>query len=148
MWHSTGYGLLWCSIGSSKIAVEEGFVMFESRRKLLRTLWGAAGILAAGRWAYGAAQTPQPMASPNAPTNQNVPAGMNGPDLIKPDKPAANPVIQEQIAASVQQLFKLATELKEEVEHTNLNATFSIAFVKKAQQIEKLARQIKDRAKG
>jgi len=88
------------------------------------------------------------MASPNAPTNQNVPAGMNGPDLIKPDKAAPNPVIQEQIATSVQQLYKLAGELKEEVEHTNLNTTFSLAFVKKAQQIEKLAKQIKDRAKG
>lgn len=122
--------------------------MSESRRKMLRMLSGAVGILAAERWGYGAAQTPQPMASPNAPTNQNVPAGMNGPDLIKPDKAAPNPVIQEQIATSVQQLYKLAGELKEEVEHTNLNTTFSLAFVKKAQQIEKLAKQIKDRAKG
>jgi len=122
--------------------------MIESRRAMLRALSGAVGILTAGRWVYGAAQTPQPMASPNAPKNQNVPAGMNGPDLIKPDKPTPNPLIQEQIAASVQQLFKLATELKDEVEHTNLNMTFSVMFIKKAQQIEKLAKQIKDRAKG
>jgi len=122
--------------------------MFESRRKLLRTFTQIAGILAVGPSVYGAGQTPQPMASPNAPQNQNVPAGMNGPDLIKPDKSPTSPVVQEQIAASVQQLFKLATELKDEVEHTNLNTTFSVAFVKKAQQIEKLAKQIKDRAKG
>jgi hypothetical protein len=121
--------------------------MLESRRQMLRTL-GTTGILMAAPWMYAEAQTPQPMASPNAPTNQNVPAGMNGPDLIKPDKPATNPLMQEQIAASVHQLFKLATELKDEVEHTNLNTTFSLAFVKKAQQIEKLAKQIKDRAKG
>jgi hypothetical protein len=122
--------------------------MFETRRKMLGMISAVGGILAAGRGASAMAQTPQPMASPNAPKNQNVPAGMNGPELIKPDKPAPNPVIQEQIAASVQQLFKLATELKDEVEHTNLNTTFSVAFVKKAQQVEKLAKQIKDRAKG
>jgi len=122
--------------------------MFESRRKILAVLGGFAGIFVASRLSQGAAQIPQPMASPNAPSNQNVPAGMNGPDLIKPDKPLPNPVMQEQIAASVQQLFKLATELKNDVEHTNLNTTFSVAFVKKAEQIEKLAKQIKSRAKG
>jgi len=125
--------------------------MFKSRRKILCTLAGGVGILAAGRWMEAYAQTPQPMPSPNAPANQNVPAGMNGPDLIKPDKPdkaPPNPLIQEQIAAAVQQLYKLATELKDEVEHTNLNTTFSISFIKKAQRIEKLAKQIKSRAQG
>jgi hypothetical protein len=122
--------------------------MLESRRRILRTLSGAIGLLAGSSWIAGIAQTPQPMASPNAPSNQNVPAGLNGPDLIKPDKPAPNPVIQEQIAASVQQLYKLAVELRDEVEHTNLNTTFSLGFVKKAEQIEKLAKQIKNRVKG
>jgi hypothetical protein len=122
--------------------------MFNSRRNVLRTLSGAVAMLAAGRWAGAAGQTPQPMPSPNAPKNQNAPAGMDGPDLIKPEKAPPNPLIQEQIAGSVQQLYKLATELKDEVEHTNLNATFSLTFVKKAQQIEKLAKLIKDRAKG
>jgi hypothetical protein len=55
---------------------------------------------------------------------------------------------QEQIAALVQQVYKLASELKDEVEHTNLTAVFPLSFVKKAQQIEKLAKQIKDRTKG
>jgi hypothetical protein len=123
-------------------------VIFNSRRKMLGSLAGVAGILATGRWADGYAQTPQPMASPNAPTNQNVPGGLNGADLIKPDKVPPTPMIQQQIAASVQQLYRLAAELKEEVEHTNLNTTFSLAFVKKAQQIEKLAKQIKTQAKG
>ena len=64
------------------------------------------------------------------------------------DKAAPNPMNQEQIAAMVQQLYKLASELKEEVEHTNLAAVFPVTFVKKAQEAEKLAKQIKDRAKG
>ena len=122
--------------------------MLASRRKVMAQLSMTIGVLSGGCWSFSASQAPHPIPSPNAPSNQNVPAGMNGPDLIKPDKPPANPVIQSQIASSVQQLLKLATELKEEVDHTNLNTTFSLAFVKKAQQIEKLAKQIKDKAKG
>lgn len=48
----------------------------------------------------------------------------------------------------VQQLYKLASELKNEVETTNLAAVFPVTFVKKAQEIEKLAKQIKDKTKG
>jgi hypothetical protein len=104
--------------------------------------------LAAAGWNAGLAQTPKPMASPNAPSNQNVPGGLNGPDYERPDKPAPNPVIQEQIASLVEQLYKVATELRDEVQHTNLNTTFSLGFVKKAEQAEKLAKQIKNRVKG
>ncbi len=53
---------------------------------------------------------------------------------------------QEQIAANVEQLYKLALELKTEVEQTNLSVTLPVDFVKKAQQIEKLAKQIRQRA--
>jgi len=119
----------------------------EARRSLLKTMASTAGMLL-GSSLKMEAQTPQPMASPNAPRNQNAPAGMDGPDIIHPDKAPNNPLLQQQIAANVQQLYKLATELKEEVERTNLNATFSITFVKKAQQIEKLAKQIKEKSKG
>jgi hypothetical protein len=123
--------------------------MIESRRSLFRTISGLAGALAAGPWLRSEAQNPpSPMPSPNAPSNQNVPAGMDGPDIMRPNKPPINPLNQEQIAASVEQLYRLAGELKDEVEHTDLRSTFPLTFVKKAQQIEKLAKQIKDRAKG
>lgn len=122
--------------------------MLESRRLLLKTVLGTAGTLATAEWMYAAFQHPQPMPSPNAPNNQNFPGGLNGPQPAKGDKAAPNPMNQEQIAAMVQQLYKLASELKEEVEHTNLAAVFPVTFVKKAQEAEKLAKQIKDRAKG
>ena len=122
--------------------------MLESRRRLLKTVVGTAGTLATAPWVYGAFQHPQPMPSPNAPNNQNFPGGLNGPQPTKGDKAAPNSMNQEQIAALVQQLYKLASELKEEVEHTNLAAVFPVTFVKKAQEAEKLAKQIKDRAKG
>lgn len=94
------------------------------------------------------AQTPQPFPSPNAPTNPNAPAGLDTPQIVKPQKAPPNTMNQEQIVASVQQLYKLAAELKDEAEHTNLKMTLPLDFVKKAQQIEKLAKQIKEHAKG
>jgi hypothetical protein len=122
--------------------------MLGSRRSLLKSVIATAGTVATAPWAFAAPQTPQPMPSPNAPTNQNFPGGLNGPPVSNKDKPAPNPMNREQIAAMVQQLYKLAAELKDEVEHTNLAAVFPVTFVKKAQQIEKLAKQIKDRTKG
>jgi hypothetical protein len=122
--------------------------MLESRRSLLKTIVGTAGTIATAPWMYAAFQHPPPMPSPNAPNNQNFPGGLNGPQPTKADKAAPNTMNQEKIAAMVQQLYKLASELKEEVEHTNLVAVFPVTFVKKAQEAEKLAKQIKDLAKG
>jgi hypothetical protein len=122
--------------------------MLESRRSLLKSVAGTAGAMATAPWMLAAPQTPQPMPSPNAPANQNFPGGLNGPPVSNTDKRATNPMNREQIAAMVQELYKLASELKDEAEHTNLAAVFPVTFVKKAQQIEKLAKQIKDRTKG
>jgi len=122
--------------------------MLKSRRSMLKSVVGSAGTLAAAPWMYAAFQHPQPMPSPNAPKNENFPGGLNGPPVSNSDKPAPNTMNGEQIAAMVQQLYKLASELKEEVEHTNLSAVFPVTFVKKAQEIEKLAKHIKDRTKG
>jgi len=123
--------------------------MLDSRRSFMRAVAAMAGAVAAGLAPAVAAQgPPQPLPSPNAPANQNVPAGMDGPEIIKPNKPAVNPLNQEQIAAKVQQLYKLAGDLKDQVEHTDLKSMFPLDFVKKAQQAEKLAKQIKDLAKG
>jgi hypothetical protein len=95
-----------------------------------------------------ALQSPQYQPSPNAPRNQNAPAGMDGPEIIHPDKDAPNSINQMQIVGLVHQLHKLSGELQDEVDHTDIKATFPLSVVKKAQQIEKLAKQIKDRAKG
>ena len=122
--------------------------MFKSRRSLLKSVAGTAGTLAAAPWMYAALQHPQPMPSPNAPNNQNFPGGLNGPPVSNSDKPTTNTMNGEQIDTMVQQLYKLASELKEEVEHTNLAAVFPVPFVRKAQEIEKLAKRIKDKTKG
>ena len=49
---------------------------------------------------------------------------------------------QKQLAADKAKLLKLATELKEEMDKTNLD-TLSLSIIRKANQIEKLAHSVK-----
>jgi hypothetical protein len=55
---------------------------------------------------------------------------------------------QKDIKKDVEKLFELATELKTEVEKTDATTILSMAMVKKTEEIEKLAKQIRDHAKG
>jgi len=125
-------------------------MMIRSRRSILIVgATGAAGALTEILGSRGEAlQSPQYRPSPNAPGNANAPAGMDGPEIIHPDKDAPNNINQMQIVGLVHQLYKLSGELQDEVDQTNIKATLSLSVVKKAQLIEKLAKQIKERAKG
>ena len=92
--------------------------------------------------------TPQPRQSPNAPANQNVPQGLDGrPLAVETGKQEVDRQNQQEIRLEVQRLYAMATELKDEMDKTNANAVLSLSVVKRAQDIEKLAKQIKDRAK-
>jgi hypothetical protein len=55
---------------------------------------------------------------------------------------------EKDIKTKVEKLFQLASELKEEVEKTDSAKVLSLAMLKKAEEIEKLAKDIKTRAKG
>lgn len=126
--------------------------MLESRRRLMMTCLGAAGVIAsqplfAALQAPGVRPVPQPKASPNAP-NPNYPPGFEGPQATGPDKKAMEREKQQEIKADVTQLYIMVSELKEQVDKTDATSTLSVSVVKKAQQIEKLAKQIKDMAKG
>jgi len=117
------------------------------------TFLGAAGALA-GRPLIAALQTrgvrtdaPQPRPSPNAP-DPNFPSGLKGPQITGPDKKAIDRQNQKEIKEDVTKLYEMAADLKDQVDKTDATSTLSLSVVKKAQQIEKLAKQIKDRAKG
>jgi len=113
-----------------------------ARRSVFRSLF-LAGIGAALAW-FGRAQEPFP------PSRQNpVRPGEDDPNL--PGKPSTKVVLEENqkdIKKNVEKLFELASQLKDQVEKTDSTTTLSLAMVKKAEEIEKLARQIKERAKG
>lgn len=108
-------------------------------------------LLCAPEIAHGQHPTPsapQPRQSPNAPTNQNVPQGLDGvPTTTETSKVVRNAQNEQELRTSVQRLYALVTELKNEVDKTDANATLNVSLVKRAQEIEKLAKQIKDRAK-
>lgn len=67
---------------------------------------------------------------------------------MKSPKKVALEENQKDIKKNVEKLFELASQLKEQVEKTDATAVLSLAMVKKAEEIEHLAHQIKERAKG
>jgi hypothetical protein len=122
--------------------------MVGSRRRWLAISAGAVGVFAAQPSLLLGQRSPQPIPSPHAP-NPNFPPGLDGPDL-KPgtDNKSADPQIQREIKGDVLKLFELASELKVQVEKTDASSTLSLSMVKTAQQIEKLAKQIRNLSRG
>ena len=57
---------------------------------------------------------------------------------------AANKQRQEDLKKDTQKLFQLATELKDAVEKTNENM-LSLDVIKKAEEVEKLAKKVKEK---
>jgi len=98
------------------------------------------GILA-GRVA---AQAPAPV--PNRhPSSKD---GDDNPNAPKVDTKAILEANQKGIKKNVERLFQLASELKTEVEKTDSAQVLSLALLKKTEEIEKLAKDIRSRAKG
>lgn len=60
---------------------------------------------------------------------------------------AANLQRQQDIKKDTEKLLELATELKQAVDKSNQD-TLSLDVIKKAEQIEKLAKEVKDKMKG
>lgn len=59
----------------------------------------------------------------------------------------ANLERQAQLKSDTDKIFKLAVELKDYVDKSNEN-TLSLSVLKKAEEIEKLARSVKDKMRG
>jgi hypothetical protein len=126
--------------------------MPKSRRHLLTSLFGAAGVLAVEPLLAGL-QAPATGSggSPNAkvyPNGRDRNANMGIDDPSRPDPRAIARANQIEIRTDIAKLYEMVSELKEQIEKTDATATLSISVVKKAQQIEKLAKHIKDLAKG
>jgi hypothetical protein len=118
------------------------------RRRWLVTLgFFAASFVLLPAAPPGAAQNPQ--RSPQPPIDDQ--SGKEDEDQAGRLKAASKVALQENdknIKKSVERLFQLASELKAEVDKTDSAQVLSLAMVKKAEEIEKLAKDIKSRAKG
>jgi hypothetical protein len=97
---------------------------------------------------YGAAQASQP--SPPLPGATPQPSPTEDPWEIQQRKEMIKKVNlqrQQEIKKDTEKLLQLATELKQSVDKSNEN-TLSLDVIKKAEQIEKLAKVVKDKMKG
>lgn len=114
----------------------------ETRRGFL-TVVATTGALAGLLGMAGAAQLPQG-AQDKGPVRD---APSDNPNLPSPEKRALEEN-EKDIKKKVEKLYQLATELKAEVEKTDSSKVLSLALLKKTEEIEKLARDIRNRSKG
>jgi hypothetical protein len=87
--------------------------------------------------------------------NPNLPQEKNATPDPKPENPLApaaeKRMLEENekdIKKKVEKLYDLATELKAEVDKTDSSKVLSLNLIRKAEEIEKLAHDIKNRSKG
>jgi hypothetical protein len=79
------------------------------------------------------------------------PVSKSGDEKLPPPVGSPKAALQDNeknLKKKVEKLFQLASELKEEADKTDSINVLSIAMLKKADEIEKLAKDIKTRAKG
>ena len=117
--------------------------MRNSRRKFMIALWALGvplGILAGTVAAQAPASVPK-----RHPSSRD---GDDDPNAPKVDTKAILEANQKDIKKNVERLFQLASELKTEVEKTDSVQVLSLALLKKTEEIEKLAKDIRSRAKG
>ena len=82
--------------------------------------------------------SPLPDASSPSPDDTPIPPRAADPKVLLKEE-------QKELRRDVDRLLQMAKELKEESDKTPETDVLSLSLVKKAEDIEKLARQIKDR---
>jgi len=119
--------------------------MSETRRGFL-TILGGAGTLAILRVEDLMGQARPKSRPPTSDPNQE-PENADAVPAKSPTK-AILESNEKDIKKNIEKLYQLVTDLKTEVEKTDSSQVLSLGLVKKAEEIEKLARDIKTRAKG
>jgi hypothetical protein len=112
--------------------------MKNSRRRFVIALC-AVGV------PLGALARTQVAQAPTRPTQREKEDDPNTPKL---DTKAILEANEKGIKKNVERLFQLASELKTEVEKTDSVLVLSLPMLKKTEEIEKLAKEIRIRAKG
>lgn len=122
--------------------------MTETRRHILTTFFGAAVVLPVKpllAWLQDNGRVIKPHPYPDG-RDPSAPPVLDSPSRINPK--AIEMQNQKELRANVSKLYDMVLELKEQVEKTDANSTLSLSVMKKAQQIEKLAKQIKNLTRG
>jgi len=118
--------------------------MGDTRRSFLRSVGGVSGSLLLFQ------QCP-PIPEPRRRTPVDPPPPLEKQDDAKPD---TNSVIvqrhvrENELRQTMDQLFTRVRDLKAEMDHTPTTEVFSVSIFKETQEIEKLAKRLKNYAKG
>lgn len=128
--------------------------MLETRRRALSVCGTFLGLLSAGELLPALFRERASAQSTGRHRPRQSP-GLDG-GTTEFDSQGGNSSTQEQrevryrsmLRDDVEKLCAMANELKDQVVHINPHDTLSVAFLKKAQAIEKLAKQIRDHAVG
>jgi hypothetical protein len=118
-----------------------------TRRKFLTTWLVSSvplGILSYELLAQGRPRPQQTQQPPIKPT-QKEDDSSDGPKFEAKTMLESN---KKDIKKDIEKLYQLASDLKTEVEKTDSVKVLSMAMVKKAEEIEKLAKEIRSRAIG
>jgi hypothetical protein len=117
----------------------------QERRKFLRRFCGLSLTFAPMIFLQGkphAQQDPRPLNNADGKPEEESTSFPPG------ARKAALEENEKNIKKKVERLFQLASELKDEVDKTDSAKVLSVAMLKKAEEIERLAKDIKSRAKG
>lgn len=92
-----------------------------------------------------------PRHMPTPPPSSQPPSD-TAPDPAAPDtrsgRKARLAATEKEFREGVERLYQLTEELREEVHQTTTDTTLSVRMYKKTEEIEKLAKQLKSKAKG
>jgi hypothetical protein len=123
--------------------------MQSTRRQVMATMTGAvAAVIAEHPLCGQRTASPQPMPSPNAPANENVPTGLDGAEIpVRNGGPGIAPATWLEIKSDAQKLLAMAADFKTQVDRTNLASTLPLTLLQDAHRIEKLAKKIQERMK-
>ena len=114
----------------------------ENRRKFLTALW-VVGV------PFGTLARAMDLQVPIPPPAQRSPLPKDeDPNAPKIDPKTILEANEKDIKKNVERLYQLAGELKAEVEKTDSVQVLSVPMLKKTEEIEKLAKEIRSRAKG
>ena len=124
--------------------------MQATRRRVMATMAGAvAGLASESIWAQVRTATPQPLPSPNAPQNENVPAGLDGANIpVVNGRNVVPPATWMEIRNQARELLAMTLDFKEKVDSTNLGSKLPLDLLKQARRIEKQIKKIERQMKN
>lgn len=115
----------------------------ESRRQFLTMFFASGvplGIMGSAMYAQESQTKPPPPPKPTLKDDDTDEPKIDSKGILESNK--------KDIKKNIERLYQLASELKAEVEKTDSVQVLSVVMLKKAEEIEKLAKGIRSRAIG